>query len=181
MTTASGLRLPTLLTLATSALLAACAADEQELQQWMEAERKRTFPKVQPLDPPKKFDPQPYTAAELVEPFSARKMGNALKSDTGEISEARRREMNRRKEPLESFPLDSMAMVGSVVKGGQQFAILRVDKLLYQVKVGDYLGENSGRITKITETEITLRESVLDAANADVERIGTLQLQERAR
>jgi len=181
MNTGPCLRLPVLLTLAASAMLAACAADEQELQQWMESERKRTFPKVQPLDPPKKFDPQPYTSAEEVDPFSARKIGSALKGEPGQLTEAQRRELNRRKEPLESFPLDSMAMVGSVVKGGQQFAILRVDKLLYQVKVGDYLGENSGRITKITETEITLRESVLDAANADVERIGTLQLQERAR
>ena len=170
-----------LMALIVSSMLAACGADEQELQQWMDSEKKSTFPKVDPLDPPKKFDPQPYTSATEIDPFSSRKMGSALKSESGEMTEARRREMNRRKEPLESFPLDSMAMVGSVVKGGQQFALLRVDKLLYQVKVGDYLGENSGRIMKITETEITLRESVFDAANEPVERIGTLQLQERAR
>lgn len=177
----SGKRLGGLTLLVLSALLAGCSADQEELQQWVEAQRREVKPNVKPMQPPKKFDPQAYTQAEAVEPFSPRKLGSALKAEPSQMTEAQRREMNRRKEPLEAFPLDSMAMVGSVVKNGQQFALLRVDKLLYQVKVGDYLGENSGRIMKITETEITLRESVFDAANEQVERIGTLQLQERAR
>jgi len=176
-----GKRLSGLALISVSAMLVACSADQDELQQWVEAQRREVKPNVKPLQPPRKFDPQAYTSAEAVEPFSVRKLGSALKAEASEMSEAQRREMSRRKEPLELFPLDSMAMVGSVVKGGQQFALLRVDKLLYQVKVGDYLGENSGRIIKITETEITLRESVFDAANELVERIGTLQLQERAR
>jgi type IV pilus assembly protein PilP len=49
------------------------------------------------------------------------------------------------------------------------------------VKVGDYLGQNYGKITRITETEISLREIVQDAAGEWIERPGSLQLQERAR
>jgi type IV pilus assembly protein PilP len=56
-----------------------------------------------------------------------------------------------------------------------------VDALLYQVKVGDHLGQNYGRITKIDETEIAMREIVQDAAGEWIERPATLQLQERAR
>jgi type IV pilus assembly protein PilP len=89
--------------------------------------------------------------------------------------------MNRRKEPLEAFPMDSMSMVGSVTKNNQQYALLRVDNLLYQVKVGDYLGQNYGKITKISETEVSLREVVQDAAGEWIERTSTLQLQEKAR
>jgi type IV pilus assembly protein PilP len=58
---------------------------------------------------------------------------------------------------------------------------LRVDNLLYQVKVGDYLGQNYGRITKIDETQIALREIVQDAAGEWIERSTNLQLQEKAR
>jgi type IV pilus assembly protein PilP len=90
-------------------------------------------------------------------------------------------ELNRRKEPLEAFPLDSMAMVGSVTKQGVPYALLRVDTLLYQVKVGDHLGQNYGRVTRISETEIVLREVIQDAAGEWIERPATLQLQERAR
>ncbi len=56
-------------------------------------------------------------------------------------------EINRRKEPLEAYPVDSMRMVGSVTKAGRPHALLQVDKLLYQVKVGDYIGQNYGKIT----------------------------------
>jgi type IV pilus assembly protein PilP len=74
-----------------------------------------------------------------------------------------------------------MSMVGSVNKQGQPFALLRVDNLLYQVKPGDYLGQNYGRITKIAETEIALREIVQDAAGEWIERPVVLQLAEKAR
>jgi len=90
-------------------------------------------------------------------------------------------EMNRRREPLESFPLDGMAMVGSVNKAGRPVALLRVDNLLYQVKLGDYLGQNFGKITRISETEVSLREIVQDASGEWIERTSTLQLQEKAR
>jgi len=71
-----------------------------------------------------------------------------------------------------------MALVGSIVKAGQPVALVRVDKLLYQVKPGNYLGMNFGRVSKITETEITLREIVQDAVGEWIERTATLQLQE---
>jgi type IV pilus assembly protein PilP len=82
---------------------------------------------------------------------------------------------------LEAYPLDSMTMVGSFAKGGRPYALLRVDNLLYQVKVGDYLGQNYGRIDGIGETDVSLREVVQDAAGEWTERISTLQLQEKAR
>lgn len=72
-------------------------------------------------------------------------------------------------------------MVGSLTRDKQRYALLRVDSLLYQVKAGDYLGQNFGRITKISETDITLREVVQDAAGEWIERTSTLQLQEKGR
>ena len=72
-------------------------------------------------------------------------------------------------------------MVGSVNQVGQPVALLKIDALLYQVKVGSYLGQNYGRITKISETEVALREIVQDAAGEWIERTATLQLQERSK
>ena len=162
-------------------LLSACSADHDELRQWMEQQRREIKPNVAPLQAPKKFDPQPYTVAQAVDPFSAQKLTVALKQEARQPNSLLSAELNRRKEPLEAYPLDSMSMVGSVNKQGQPFALLRVDALLYQVKVGDYLGQNYGRITRIAETEIALREIVQDAAGEWIERPATLQLQERAR
>jgi type IV pilus assembly protein PilP len=162
-------------------LVAGCGAEHDELQQWMEQQRREAKPGAPPLQPPRKFDPQPYTSAQAVDPFSNQKLSVALKAEARAPNSLLSSELNRRREPLESYPLDSMIMVGSVTKLGQPYALLRVDNLLYQVKVGDYLGQNYGRITRIAETEITLREIVQDAAGEWIERPATLQLQERAR
>jgi type IV pilus assembly protein PilP len=161
--------------------VAGCGADQEELLQWMEQQKREVKPSVTPLSPPKKFDPQPYTAMSSVEPFSPQKLTVALKQESRQPNSVLAAEINRRKEPLEAYPLDSMAMVGSVVKHGQQYALLKVDNLLYQVKVGDYIGQNYGKITKITETDVSLREIVQDAAGEWIERPSSLQLQEKGR
>src|SRR5437764_9434151 len=162
-------------------LLTACSGEQDELQQWMEQQKREVKPSVQPLSPPKKFNPQPYASLTGVEPFSTQKLTVALKQEARQPNSLLNAEVNRRKEPLEAYPLDSMGMVGSVIKQGRPYALLRVDNLLYQVKVGDYLGQNYGKITKITETDISLREIVQDAAGEWIERTGSLQLQEKAR
>lgn len=162
------------------ALLAGCSSAEDELTAWMEEQRRTVRPTVKPLEPPKKFDPQAYTAANGIEPYSTQKLTVALKLEARQPNSLIAAELNRRREPLEAYPLDSMSMVGSVARQGRPYALLKVDDLLYQVKVGDYMGQNYGRITGIGETDLTLREIVQDAAGEWVERMTTLQLQEKA-
>ncbi|HWR86813.1 MAG TPA: pilus assembly protein PilP [Acidiferrobacterales bacterium] len=168
-----------LLAVLSAAILAGCGAELEELQSWMEQQRREVKPNVPPLQPPKKFDPQPYAAADAVEPFSTQKLAVALKRDERAPSSLLAGELKRRKEPLEAYPLDSMNMVGSVSKQGRPFALLRVDGLLYQVKVGDYMGQNYGRVLRISDTELVLREVVQDAAGEWIERNSALQLLER--
>lgn len=161
--------------------LAGCAGQDDDLAQWMAQQKREVRPSVQPLTPPKTFDPEPYAGLDLADPFSSQKLTVALRQQERQASTVLAAELNRRKEPLENYPLDSMRMVGSVAKGGRPHALLKVDRLLYQVAVGDHIGQNFGRITAITETELRLRELVRDAAGEWVERPMTLQLQEGAR
>ena len=161
--------------------LAGCGSDMDELRQWMEQERKEAKTTVTPLLPPKKFLPQPYESAAGVDPYSPQKLSVAIKQEAAQPNSLLTAEISRRKEPLEAYPLDSMVMVGSLTRDNRRYSLLRVDNLLYQVKSGDYLGQNFGRITKISETEITLREVVQDAAGEWIERTSTLQLQEKGR
>ena len=161
--------------------VAGCGSEQGELTQWMDQQKREVKPNVQPMSPPKKFNPQPYVAVNGVEPFSLQKLTVALKQEARQPNSLLGGELNRRKEPLEAFPLDAVTMVGSVNKAGRPYALLRVDRLLYQVKPGDYLGQNYGKISKISETELTLREIVQDAAGEWIERITALQLQEKPR
>ena len=167
--------------LSSALLLAACSGEQQELQGWMDQQRREVKPSVTPLAAPTKFEPQAYLVLDQVEPFSAQKLSVALRQEMRQTSALLTSEANRRKQPLEAYPLDTITMVGSVVRGGQSYALLRVDNLLHQVRVGEYLGPNFGKITRITETDITLREIVQDAAGEWIERPATLTLQERAK
>ena len=167
------------------ALLAGCGASgQEELQQWMNDQRAATKPHVTPIPEPKKFTPQAYTQEGATDPFSNIKLTQALKRESAQATSNAALvapELARRKEPLEAYPLDAMKMVGSLIKEGQPVALLRVDNLLYQVKPGNYLGQNYGKIVKVSETEVTLREIVQDATGEWTERTATLQLQERSK
>jgi type IV pilus assembly protein PilP len=163
--------------------LSACESGQEDMQRWMVEQRAQVKPSVPPISEPKKFTPQAYTEASSFEPFNILKLTQALRRESNQpsTSELIAPELARRKEPLEAFPLDAMAMVGSMNRSGQPVALVRVDKLLYKVRVGEYLGLNYGRITRINETELGLREIVQDAAGEWIERVATLQLQESAK
>jgi type IV pilus assembly protein PilP len=163
-------------------MLAGCfGSDQEELRGWMAAERARVKPSVQEIAEPKKFTPEPYTEGNAIEPFNMQRLTQALRREGSQPSTSGLigPELARRKEALEAFPLDSMTMVGSLDREGQRVALINVDKLLYQVRAGNYLGLNYGKITRISETEVTLREIVQDAAGEWIERVATLQLQEK--
>jgi type IV pilus assembly protein PilP len=168
--------------LVSTALLYGCwGNDQQDTRQWMQEQRNATKPNVPPIPEPKKFTPTPYKNDLSIEPFSNQKLAQALKREASQATANAALvapELNRRKEALEGFPLDSIAMVGTMLPKGVPVALVRVDKLLYQVKVGNYLGQNYGKVTKLTETELVMREIVQDAAGEWIERQASLQLQE---
>lgn len=158
------------------------SSGEDELQLWMQEERNAIRPQVTPIPEPSKFEPQVYQSDRMIEPFSNEKMASVSGSLAATVinSKLLEPELNRRKQPLEAYPLDTMRMVGSLSRGGQLVALIKVESLLYQVRAGSYLGQNYGRINQITETEITLREIVQDPSGEWTERPAALQLQEDA-
>lgn len=167
---------------ALSLIVSGCgAASEDELQEWMKEQRNAAKPRIEPLPEPSKFSPQAYNQAGTIEPFSNQKLTQALRRDSNQTSSNAALiapELSRRKEPLEALPLDSISMVGSLLKQGSPIALVKVDNLIYQVRVGNHLGQNYGLVTKVTETSISLREIVQDAAGEWIERTAALQLLE---
>ncbi|CAN7679489.1 pilus assembly protein PilP [Pseudoduganella sp. LjRoot289] len=159
--------------------LAGCGdSDVQEVRQWMKQVDSSAVVAVTPISEPKTFIPFVYASNDEVDPFSAnkllaelarmdRKPGGGLKPDTG-----------RRKEFLEGFPLDTVKMVGTMEKSKVIYALLQVDKSVYQVRPGQHVGQNFGLITSVTEDAVSVKEIVQDATGDWVERISKLELQE---
>jgi type IV pilus assembly protein PilP len=165
--------------LAAALLLSGCSdSDVREVRDWMEQTKKETKPSVKPLPAPKEFVPFPYENHDVVDPFNPAKLLAELARAAESSNNPNRPDMKRPKELLESFPLDTMRMVGSVQKGGVTYALLQIDRNVYQLKSGQRLGQNFGLVTRVTEVAIDIREVVQDAGGDWVERMSKLELQE---
>jgi type IV pilus assembly protein PilP len=167
-----------LLVLGISATLYGCGdGGVHDVSQWMQEVKQQTRVSIKPLSPPKKFTPFIYDAKGREDPYSANKLAVAL-AKAGKSKGGIQPNLDRRREALESYPLDTLKMVGTLSKPGMTYALLQADKSVFQVKVGNYIGQNLGMITKITESEVELKEVVQDASGEWVEREAKLELQE---
>lgn len=169
--------------------LVACAAvvasgcdltGQGELQQWMNDTRQTMRPNVQPVPEPKEFTPQAYDSRGAVDPFDSQKivMAVARQQQARASASAIRPDLDRRRETLEGFPLDQVRMVGMMWQAGVNVALLESNGSTHMVRIGNYVGQNFGLITRISETEVQLKEIVQDAAGEWVERPARLELQE---
>jgi len=159
-----------------------CASDEhQGLKQWMSDEEQKMVRHVDPLPEIKPFPVVSYEAQDLLDPFKPAKIvpekngtatGNGTKPD-----------FDRPREPLEAYPLESLKVTGLLKQGKLTYALIKADKILYQAKIGNYLGQNFGMITDVKMHsdgggEVLVRELVQDPAGDWVERTSTLLLQQ---
>ena len=163
---------------AAAALLAGCGEEHGELRAWMDEVRRTTQPVTEKIPEPKRFEPFRYANADAPDPFSSAKLAANFEQFAQQSRGGLRPDLSRRREPLESFPLDTIRMVGHMSNASANYALLQVDRMVYQARVGNYAGQNFGMITKISETEVVLKELVQDAAGDWVERHTSLQLQE---
>lgn len=154
-------------------LLAACGNGQfEDLEKFVKDAGQGLRGKVEPLPEVRPYEPFVYNAFDIPDPFKPRKLqpvkGGANQPD-----------FNRPKETLESYPLDGLKMVGTLDQNKVTYALIKTpDNTLYRVKPGNHMGQNFGVITQITDTEITLKETIQDSAGDWTEKISTITLQE---
>ena len=159
------------------ATLAACGGEEHgDLRQFVKESENLPRGRIPPLPEVRPYEPVNYAAFDLTDPFKPRKI-EPPKGAAGSLAP----DMNRRREPLEAFPLESLRMVGTLEQKKEVFALVKApDNTLYRVKRGNYLGQNFGRILDINESQIKLKEIVQDSGGNWEEKEQVLLLQEEA-
>lgn len=154
-----------LLVMLSALLLAACSRGTQDLQAWVAEVKSRPAPPLDPLPVMQQFETFQYTAQAMRDPFSA------PSNDRRASNSGPRPDPNRRKEPLETFPLDSLDMVGTLGVGDQRVALVMApDKVVHRVRPGNHMGQNEGRVSSVTDSRIELVELVPDGAGGWLER-----------
>lgn len=158
--------------------LGGCSGEQHsDLRQFVKDSDNLPRGRIPPLPEVKPYEAFTYNAFDLLDPFVPRKIeppkGTAV---AGGIKPP---DPNRRKEPLEAYPLENLTMVGTLEQKHQFSALIKTpDKNLFRVSPGNFMGQNFGRITAITETEIKLKELVQDSGGAWKEEERTMLLQD---
>ena len=163
-------------------ILVACSGESPaDLDAWLVKQKTVAPPALKATPAPSPFVPEPYHQDAAPDPFAVQKLLQVLRRETQQVGSGSgliAPELRRRKEPLEQYSLDTMAFVGTLKQSGKLVGLVKVDKQLFQVLPGAYMGANFGKIINVSESELVLREIVQDAAGDWVERKASLQLQE---
>ena len=150
-----------------SLLLSACSKDNSDLYQFIEQTKNTSVGSVQPIPQFQPYDSFTYSAGELRDPFVANAELEQEQNVVGGPSPDKRRP----RQPLEAFPLDTLAMVGILEQQDNQWALIKDPRnVVHRVQVGNYMGKNEGRVVEITESDIRLVEIVPDGIGGYVER-----------
>ncbi len=158
-----------------AAALGGCTGGEAEdLGGWVKAERARVKPRIDPLPEIRTHESFVYTASNMADPFAPFNLKPQSTAASGP-----RPDRNRRREPLEEFPLDALKMVGTLTRANQSWAvILTPDGSVFRAKVGDHMGQNFGRIRKISDSKVDLVELIQNPIGEWIEREASLAIVE---
>ena len=152
-------------------VLAGCSGRDADLSRFIEATKKEPGGRVEPLPEVKPYDSYVYSSAAMRSPFVP---GGSRGAAVGP-----RPEVQRNREFLEQFSLDTLRMVGTLKLNGQDFGLVQVaDGRVQRVLVGNHLGQNDGRITDIVANKISVIELVPDGLGGYIERPAALALNE---
>lgn len=160
-----------------SSMLTACNYETTDsIHTWLQSTRQQTKVQALPLSEPREFIPYPYAAHMLVEPFNNRKFELAYLQQHSNAG--LNPDFNRRQEPLEAFPIEMIRVVGTLSNQGKKTALLQVENMIYSVQVGQYAGQNFGKIERITDNTVELTELIPDVSKTWRKRTVLLGLQE---
>lgn len=159
--------------LLSATLLTGCTQGMEDLEQFVAEVKKRPARPIEPMPEIKPYTPFLYTAFDLRDPFSPPEYEEEVKPD------ALRPDTTRRREPLENYPLDGLGMMGIIERDKRTLALIRSsDGTIHQVTVGNYAGQNFGRITAITEDHVDLTEIIPDGSGGWIERPASIAMRE---
>ncbi len=164
-----------LLCLTASLALSACGDRMADLERYVAEVKNRKTTNIEPIPQIKPYEAYTYLVSGRRDPFvraeparDANAPGSALKPD-----------ITRNREPLEEFPLDGLRMLGTINKGKSVFAMVKApDNVVHRVSIGNHMGQNYGKIVKITDSQIDLVEIIPDGFGAFMERPANLALTE---
>jgi type IV pilus assembly protein PilP len=158
--------------------LAGCGDRMGDLQQYTNEVKARKGGHIEPIPQIKPFEVYTYADQDQRSPFMPAGETRADQNvPHGTAVAGLHPDFNRNHEYLEQFPLDGLKMVGTLTLSGTLFGLVRdSDNVLHRVAIGNYMGQNYGKIISITDSDIKLHEMVPDGQGGWSERVTDVTL-----
>lgn len=171
-------RIELTLAAALAALIAGCGgSDMSDLERYVAEVKSRKSSDIDPIPDIRPYTPYTYRPGDRREPFTP--MLPSSEREEGESATAIRPDTNRPRETLEQYPLDSLRMKGTLSAGGALYALIRdPEGIVHRVTLGNHMGQNYGKITAITPSEVQLIEIVPDGLGGYMKRSADIALSE---
>ncbi len=154
------------------ALMGCQDSQMSDLREFVETAYQDEKPKIDPLPEIQPFKAFAYVSEEEADPFSFENIVSNRDEASGAAT-SKRPDTNRVKDPLEDFPLDALRMVGTLTQEGVPWVIVKTTQgTAHLASLGNYMGQNDGKITQIVpdEQKVILEETVADPAGRWVTR-----------
>jgi type IV pilus assembly protein PilP len=162
-----------LLSVITSSTLMGCSQGFDDIYTYIEQQKSAHVGSVKPIPQFKPYESFTYSAYELRDPFEAA-IDIEEEADKEDLLSP---DKSRPRQPLEAFPLDTLRMVGVLEQGENLWGLIEdPKKVVHRVQVGNYMGQNEGAITGITEGEIFLVEIIPDGVGGYLERNASIAI-----
>mgnify|MGYP001825836063 CR=1 FL=1 len=159
-------------------LIAACSGQQDDLNRYIAEVKARPPTPIPPIPPVRTYTPYKYEGLLGRDPFrQSTSEGSDQVAESGGPAKGPRPDLQRTREYLERYELDTLLMVGTFSKESSEWALIRdPDGVVHRVAVGNYIGKNHGKVNGISQGEVLLSEFIADGAGGWLVREASIAL-----
>jgi type IV pilus assembly protein PilP len=160
-----------------STLISACSGREDDLNRYIAEVKSRPATPIAPIPPVRTYTPYQYDGLAGRDPFRQSTSEGSDQVAQGGTGKGPRPDLQRPREYLERYELDTLSMVGTFSKETSDWALLRdPDGVVHRVSVGNYIGKNHGKVNGISDNEVQLSEFIADGTGGWLVREASVAL-----
>jgi len=161
-------------------VLGACDSRQDDLNRYIAEVKARPSTPIPPIPTVRTYTPYKYEGLLGRDPFRQSTSEGADQVAQGSnAAKGPRPDLQRPREYLERFELDTLLMVGTFAKQSSEWALIKdPDGVVHRVAVGNYMGKNHGKVVAISNDEVQMSEFIADGAGGWLVREASIALEE---
>lgn len=159
-------------------VLVGCGGQQDDLDRYVAEVKARPATPIPPIPAVRTYTPYKYEGLLGRDPFRTSTTEGSDQVVQGGPSSGPRPDLQRPREYLERYELDTLVMVGTFSREASDWALIKdPDGVIHRVAVGNYMGKNHGKVNGITNNEVYLSEFIADGVGGWLVREASVALE----